>query len=97
METVQNSLTALNEKMTASFSEITQRLDSLEKQVDNPPDLVSIHCGYNKWYVNILQNKLVVAITKFIIVSPLRNRHFDSRAVGSGNVATKRLHGETFS
>jgi len=97
METVQNSLTALNKKMTASFSEITQRLDSLEKQVDNLPDLVSIHCGYNKWYVNILQNKLVVAITKCIIVSPLRNRHFDSRAVGSRNVATKRLHGETFS
>ena len=40
METVQESLTALNEKMTVSFSEIKQRLDSLEKQVDNRPALV---------------------------------------------------------
>ena len=42
LEKLQDSLASIEEKMTASFSEIKHRLDSLEEQFRaNPPALVS--------------------------------------------------------
>ena len=43
LEKLQDSLVLIKDKMTVSFSEIKQRLDSLEGQFPaNPPALVSI-------------------------------------------------------